>query len=890
MVQVYELADNRFLAVDMLEIVTFSDTISDFENVLGELYRLDNQNVAYEIIWLTEKVDNQSYTSKIHIYIVVRKIDNVSTGAVSSVKMLINNIQNVVSDFGYSCQDSEHCHQTFDYLWRQDVKSMVYAVEKKEKVVINPFSVCPFYYTEIIPSDNTEGLASLINALSQMENCGISFSILPTKLYDNEITILIQHCSELEGLSKGIPVNGQLLKDTCAQEPFEVLSYYKDNRDAPMFLSNLLVFGTREDCAILSAKIIGLLKGGDSNIGSFEGNCIDISKSVGNIIDEFPNYIWNVSALLMHKYRNMKIRKYIPLSNYLYRLPLMMTIEEISSFFRLPVYDGNMSGIEENRYKKQREQLKEEVISDSNIKFGQLISSDMKKVTIGCDQRILSKHVLIVGMPGTGKTTFSINLMLQLAERNIPFLIVEPTKTEYRALIEQLPDIQIFTPGNVSVSPFIINPFIPLKGITVEQYKPVLVSAFMAAFSMPSPLDLLFQNAIQQCYTKYGWKNYSTSDDKDVTIFGLHEFIIVFKKLLQTSNYSKDVKSNLETAGVMRLMNLIDMNSNIYDSINTIPIEDLISRPTIIELNSIENMEQKALIMALLLVDVCAYTKINSSSIGTNLKNVLMIDEAHVLLSPEERGDNSDISAGSSTVRSLQRMLKEIRAYGTGVIIADQSPSKVTHDIIAASDTKIVFRLVEASERRLIADSTNMDAEMEENLSCLQVGEAYVYSTAFSKPQLVMTEDIREKKQIKLSIDNDLIRKFMHYWDDKQKLLCPYKECYLCGLYGKGCNFRIKADAEYISSEAYAVCVDALYKNADRKRTIRGVFLSIPLLFEKKMAAMGYRDDRGFVICVRIKLFRKLQLNDRLYKMDDKEKIKLITLFTKERKGDEKNG
>ena len=654
-----------------------------------------------------------------------------------------------------------------------------------------------------------------------------------------------------------------------------------------MFLSNILTFGTKEDCAVLSNKIISLLQGGDSNIGGFEASYVDISKSIGSIINEFPNYIWNVSALLMYKYRNMKIRKYIPLSNYLYRLPLMMTIEELISFFRLPVYDGNMSGVEGTRYKKQREQLKEEVVSDSNIKFGQLISSDMKKVTIGCDERILSKHVLIVGMPGTGKTTFSINMMLQFAERNIPFLIVEPTKTEYRALIEQLPDIQIFTPGNVSVSPFIINPFIPLKGITVEQYKPVLVSAFMAAFSMPSPLDLLFQNAIQQCYTKYGWKDYSTSDDSDVTIFGLHEFILVFKKLLQTSNYSKDVKSNLETAGVMRLMNLIDMNSNIYDSINTIPIEDLILRPTIIELNSIENMEQKALIMALLLVDVCAYTKINSLSIGTRLKNVLMIDEAHVLLSPEGRGDNSDISAGSSTVSSLQRMLKEIRAYGTGVIIADQSPSKVTHDIIAATDTKIMFRLVEASERRLIANSTNMDAEMEETLSCLQVGEAYVYSTAFNKPQLVMTEDIREKKQIKLSIDNDLIRKLMHYWDNKQKLLCPYKECYLCGLYGDGCNYRIKADAEYISSEAYAVCVDALYKNTDKKRTVRGVFLSIPSLFAKKIAAMGYGNDREFIICVRIKLFRKLQLNDRLYKMDDKEKIKLITLFMK---GSEKNG
>ena len=882
MEQAYELADDRFLAVDILEIVTFSDKISDFGSVLGELYRLDSQNVAYEIIWLTEKVNNQSYTSKIHIYIVVRKISTTKEGAVSCVNMLINSIKNVVSDFGYLCKGSEQCQKTFDKLWGQNLKSTIYAVEKKEKVVTNPSSVFPFYYTEIVPLNNKKGLSALVNTLSQMENCGISFSILPTKLHDNEIVILIQHCSELEGLSKGMPVNGQIIKDSCAQEPFDVLSYYKDNRDAPMFLANLLVFGTRENCTVLSAKIISLLKGGDNHIGSFEANCIDISSRAGNIVNEFPNYVWNVSALLMYKYRNMEIRKYIPISNYLYRLPLMMTIEELNSFFRLPVYDENMSGIEETRYKKQREQLPEEIIRNSNIKFGKLMSSNMNEIAIGCDEKYLSRHTLIVGMPGTGKTTFSINLMLQLAERNIPFLIVEPTKTEYRALIGEIPDIQIFTPGNISVSPFIINPFIPLKGITVEQYKPVLASAFMAAFSMPSPLDILFQNAIQQCYIKYGWKDYSTSDDTDVTIFGLYEFILVFKKVLQTSNYSKEVKSNLETAGVMRLMNLLDMNSNIYDSINTVPIEDLISRPTIIELNAINNAEQKALIMALLLVDVCAYTKMNYDGEKVGLKNVLMIDEAHVLLSPKGGAyENAGASAGLSTVKELQNMFAEIRSYGTGIIIADQSPSKVTNDIIANSDTKIVFRLVEASERRLIANSTDMDAEKEENLSRLKVGEAYIYSTAFNKPELVMTEDVREKNHIKLSVDNDLIRKTMHYWDDKKKLLCPYKECTLCGLYGCGCNYKIKADAEYVSSEVYAICIDALSRNEDKKRTIRGIFLSIPSLFGEKMAAMGYNDNQEFVICVRIKLLRKLRLNDRLYKMDDREKVKLITLFAK---------
>ena len=99
----------------------------------------------------------------------------------------------------------EHCRQTFDDLWRQNVKSRVYAVEKKEKVVINPSGVCPFYYTEIIPSNNTEGLASLINALSQRENCGISFSIIPTKLYENEVAdVSCNIVLNLEGCSEGI--------------------------------------------------------------------------------------------------------------------------------------------------------------------------------------------------------------------------------------------------------------------------------------------------------------------------------------------------------------------------------------------------------------------------------------------------------------------------------------------------------------------------------------------------------------------------------------------------------------------------------------------------------------------------------------------------------------
>lgn len=78
---------------------------------------------------------------------------------------------------------------------------------------------------------------------------------------------------------------------------------------------------------------------------------------------------------------------------------------------------------------------------------------------------------------------------------------------------------------------------------------------------------------------------------------------------MKTMDYNKETKSNIETAGLLRLMNLIEQNSNIYDTIHTVPIEDLLTRPTVLELNAIDNDEQKALIIALVLASACIHIK-----------------------------------------------------------------------------------------------------------------------------------------------------------------------------------------------------------------------------------------------------------------------------------------
>lgn len=81
--------------------------------------------------------------------------------------------------------------------------------------------------------------------------------------------------------------------------------------------------------------------------------------------------------------------------------------------------------------------------------------------TISVDD--LSKHALVTGMTGSGKTTTTINLLHQLHLRNKPFLVIEPAKAEYRDLLgpqdsdktptNLVPDLRVYTLGDETVTP-----------------------------------------------------------------------------------------------------------------------------------------------------------------------------------------------------------------------------------------------------------------------------------------------------------------------------------------------------------------------------------------------------------------------------------------------------
>ncbi len=838
--EIRSIPDSAFLGQDMLRI---QESIHlAFEKILEQFASMVRPDESYiRLIFLSEQ--GKSVGNVVGVYFFINGLNG------QFVEQLFIGLKQM----GYRIEVPGIAKQNDILNKLKEISAgQTMAIVKSEKAINSPFSAMGYYYyTSIMEKEKdlpTDNFSAVLKLLETCQESMIAFDLVATQNMQ-EMYVLGEMKQSLEQLMQGMMYMGQMIHDAAAQEVYPCYRHFAEAGGQAWFRYSIVISSAKGFASLLASQVLSALRFSTNNKTDFEILNVDESGLFSQDIESFP---LKFNEYLMYYYRNQIIwNSSVPPSN-LFRLPFLVTAKEASIFFRLPVGDGTISAVKVSSVKPMGELIEERVLSADNVVFGELI--DDGKI-IGAPLTAFAKHGIIVGMPGTGKTTFSVNLLLQFYKRGIPFLAIEPTKTEYRAMIERIPELQIFTPGNNRVSPFIINPFIPPRGISVEQYIPSLFSACQAAFSMPTPLDEAFKKAIQASYIEYGWKDYSKCGDSDVTEFGLHEFIIVFKRLIKQMNYGKEVKGNLESGGVLRLSSLIEQNRNIYDTVHTIPIEDLLTKPTILELNAIDNIEQKALLMALLLINICLYTKNNFDGEG-GLKNIILIDEAHVLLDEHKNSVQGMADSSGTTVKAIGNMIKEIRSKGTGIILADQTPSNIGKQIIANTDIKIAFRLVQSSEKELIADSTNMPESDSNNLSKLHVGEAYVHYNLLEYPKLVMTEDIRKKENIRLSVSNQEIIDKMTYWSEHKELLKPFHECIFCNACKEGCDFKLRANAEYIAQRAFGIFRSVIKSAEDMGECI----YRLPELMKEEVEQFDTENKRRLVACAQIRLYRIMKL------------------------------
>ena len=816
-----------------------------FSDLFLEFYKLSEPDLtSLELLWIGEPVQNQGFRSKLRAFFIIRRIGQDDLRLKKDIDLIQSNVVSLLNQLKYEVSPVEDTGTLNGLLGAVDYKCC-YSVVKSEGIYTSSVTGDAYYTWGTLNTHSVDSLSSFLSLLSAQERFAVSFQIIPTVYTQNEQNYLasIKNLMQINGVDK----------DETGKHALGSWQYVEHNFQQPVFYYNISVFGSQDVCRVIAIKLNSLLNSGTEVISNSNLITLDITDEKLRINGHFFVYPWIINRVLLNKYRNPTLTRFSTVA-LLGRMPYLMAVEELLVYFRLPLHEKETPFIREKHTNKDLEHFSEKILGDNTIKLGVLDLNDGSGIQIGVPLKTWTQHALVVGKPRTGKTTFSVNILTQFAKNDIPFLAIEPTKKEYRAMIDALPDLQIFTPGNNEVSPFIINPFVPPKGVTREQYVPSLVGAFRAAFSMDGPLEMLFMKSINACYTEYGWRMHSKSGDPETKPFGLYEYILCFKRVMQSMNYKGEVQSNLETAGLLRLMNLIEQNPNIYDSYHTVPIEDLLQRPTVIELNAIANEEQKSLLMALLLSSVYVYT-INIQKGDGNLKNVLLIDEAHVLLDAGADSENAGQSK-NTTVKSIQKMIAELRSYGTSIIIADQSPSAVTERVVANTDVKVIFRLTAPKDRALMVESACLDEENASYIPKLEVGQAFVHFEELAQPHMIQTEDTRKRDGIRLVVEDEEIRSRMHYWDNKQDRLVPYLECRYSP-YCRNCSFSCRNNAEYYASLFFNI-IQGKINNSEKLYSY--LLKGLSKFLENQGLRCETDEERQLRNCIAIKTVRKARL------------------------------
>lgn len=506
---------------------------------------------------------------------------------------------------------------------------------------------------------------------------------------------------------------------------------------SPHFISNVMVFAnSREDAAsILDAAGSESLLKGKYSISTFVSEFAPESFLSKNTepLDNLRDRV------VMRKGRPGLIVCREDTANInLNYLPTLFSLEEIAPFFRFPaLYDGEVI------------QLPKETAPASIDRDGSLfLGKDRNGYDVNFPLKLLPKHAFISGVPGSGKTNTMHHITSSLwKDHNIPFLVLEPAKQEYRALAND-PDMKglyLFSPNADMSFPLHINPFEMPKGTLVAEHIRRLCSVFEGAFPLEPPMPFLLDTAIEAVYRELGWipehlytGTETVKSGTDKRKRPLPTMSMLYRRLeqeLKTTNYSDEVRGNLESALKVRIGSLLRREmGDVFDvPESTFTPEKWLEVPAIIELESMGT--GPANFLTLMLCSLIRETlKVNPHS-DKDVRHVIFIEEAHNLIGPEsEEQTGADADPKRAATAFVVKMLAEVRALKEGIVIADQLPTVMAQEVLKNTGLKIGLRITSADDRALLGSTMAASALQLEEMATFAVGEALIFYEKLMRP------------------------------------------------------------------------------------------------------------------------------------------------------------
>ncbi|GAB3429386.1 ATP-binding protein [Flindersiella endophytica] len=357
----------------------------------------------------------------------------------------------------------------------------------------------------------------------------------------------------------------------------------------------------------------------------------------------------------------------------------------------------------------------------------------------------LNRHTFVCGATGAGKSQTVRHLLEEATKQGVPWLVLEPAKAEYARMAARLPShsVIVVRPGDASAIAAGIDPLRPASGFPLQTHLDLVRALFLAAFEADEPFPQVLSAALTKAYTLQGWDvalgepldrshtpRYPTLSDLEQTALQVVEDI----------GYGREVADNVRGFVRVRLASLrLGTTGRFLEGGHPFDIGKLLRSNVVLEIEDVGDDRDKSFIIGTVLIALTEHLRVAQRSAafeGGGLRHLTVIEEAHRLLRRTEGH-----GAAAQAVEMFASLLAEVRAYGEGLVVAEQIPAKLIPDVIKNTAVKIVHRLPARDDRDAVGATMNLSAAQSAYLVTLEPGTAGVFSDGMDQPLLVRMPD-----------------------------------------------------------------------------------------------------------------------------------------------------
>lgn len=379
--------------------------------------------------------------------------------------------------------------------------------------------------------------------------------------------------------------------------------------------------------------------------------------------------------------------------------------------------------------------------------FGNIYHMGLKEeMRVPMDVDLLASHCFITGSSGSGKSYATYQLLDNLLKRDVHMMVIEPAKGEYKQIFGGLKGIRIFNTDPNVYKMLRINPFQFPENLHVLTHIEKLIQIFNASWALYAAMPAILKEAVVKSYTKCGWDVMNS-----VWIEGISEHkypvfqdvLEILPVIINSSDYSADSKGDYKGALLTRVQSMTTgITGLIFERSEGIQDSILFDSNTIVDLSDIGSEETVALLMGVLIMRLGEYRqsvrKAGTGNRDARLKHVTVLEEAHNILkrTSKDQSQEGENIVGKS-VEMISNSIKEMRTYGEGFIIIDQSPMAVDTSAIENTSTKIIMNTPAKDACEELSSALSLNEDQSKELSRLGTGVAAVMQKGWLTPVLM---------------------------------------------------------------------------------------------------------------------------------------------------------